>query len=155
MQEQNLNRVSQTLAALPLAIAALSVLALPGWADGISLAPATISTSLDQCGSQTGGPCVNAPLAHYTGNLSGFSTETVGAGAFVSANGFGSPILTANVPTNSANADISGDLQYLIEVSGASGPVSLGVNSIGSISVNTSGTSPGDPTNDASLFSLV
>jgi hypothetical protein len=129
-------------------LAAFAGLAVPGLAEALS--PATISTSLDQCEEQIKGPCVNPPLASYNGNLSGFSTETVGAGANLTASGFSSPTLTSSVPTSVANAIVQGNLQYLIEVVGAAGPVSLGVNSTGSISIDTTG-----PSNDANLFSLV
>jgi hypothetical protein len=117
------------------------------------LSPATITTSLTQCETQVCGS--NSPTASYSGSLSGFSAETVGEGANISASGLSSPILTSSVPLGGANADIGGNLQYLIEVVGATGPVSLGVNSTGSISVTTTGTSPGDPTNDANPFTLI
>ena len=129
-------------------LAAFAGLAVPGLAQ--SLSPATISTSLNQCESQINGPCVDPPLASYNGNLSGFSAETVGAGANLTASGFSSPILTSSVPTSVANAIVLGNLEYLIEVVGPAGPVSLGVDSTGSISIDTTG-----PSNDASFFSLV
>jgi hypothetical protein len=88
--------------------------------------------------------------------LAGYSTETVGQGASLSAGGFPNPTLTSQVPVGStANAIVSGNIQYVIEVvpnNGATSPspVLVGVNSIGSISINTTGTP-----NDAGLFSLV
>lgn len=143
-----------------LTIATFAGFALPGWATIVNLSPATITTSLDQCESQSGGPCgVNPATAGVnSAPLSTYTTETVGTGAFVSASGFNSPTLTADVPTSVANAIVLGNLQYLLEVvptTGPSGGVLLGVNSTGSISVNTSGTSPGDPTNDANEFTLI
>jgi hypothetical protein len=149
-EEPNLKLKSQSAFAFVLAIAAFAGFALPSSAATITLAPATITTSLNQCESQEGGPCVDAPLASYNGNLSGFSTETVGAGAFLTASGFSSPTLTSDVPTSTANAADQGELEYLIEAVGATGPVSLGVDSTGSISIDTTGSS-----NDAILFTLV
>ncbi len=136
------------------AIAAFAAFALPAWAT--PLAPANISTSLDQCEVQLCGSL--PPLASYDGTLSGFSTETVGEGASVSASGFSSPSLTTTIPVAGANADISAELTYLIEVvptSGNAATVQLGVNAVGSISTTTVGHSPGDPTSDASAFTLV
>jgi hypothetical protein len=146
---------SQPAFAFVFVITTFAGFALPSSAATITLAPATISTSLDQCEVQDGGPCVDPPLASYNGNLSGFSTETVGTGANLTATGFSSPILTSSVPTSPANAIVDGELEYLIEVAGATGPVSLGVNSVGSISVSTAANGPGDPSNDANLFTLV
>ena len=129
----------------------LVIAALPASAASITLSPATISTSLTQCEVQNFGPCGVYPAnTGYNGNLSGFTTETVGTGAFFTASGFSSPTITSDVTTSVANAIDDGELQYLIEVAGATGPVSLGVNSIGSISIDTTG-----PSNDAIAFSLV
>ena len=136
-----------------LLIAAFAAFALPGSAD--TLNPATITTSLTQCETQIGGPCIGDPTASYSGILSGFSTETVGAGASLSASGFSSPTLTASVPLSTANAIDDGELEYLFEVVGAAGPVSLGVNSVGSISVSTVANSTVPPGNDANLFTLI
>jgi hypothetical protein len=125
------------------------------------LPDATITTQLVQCEQQIGGACTLPPVATYSGTLAGYSTETVGQGASLTAGGFPNPTMTAKVPIGStANAIVNDTLEYVIEVvpnSGASGnsPVLLGVNSIGSISIKTVGISPGDPTNDANQFSLV
>jgi hypothetical protein len=116
--------------------------AVPGWATVVTLAAANISTSLDQCESQVCGG-TNPALASYNGTLAGFSTETVGEGAFVSASGTSSPILTSEVPAGEgANAIANAELTYLIEVvptSGNPATVQLGVSSTGSLSVETNG----------------
>lgn len=143
-----MNRISQPLAALPLAIAALSVFALPGLAD--SLPAAMITTSLDQCEEQI---CGTFPhVQSYSGNLSAFpGSQTVGEGAFVSAAGFASPTLTSEVPstpTEGANAIVNAELTYVLEVvpvdgSTTSAPVEIGVSAVGSNSVTTVSGAPG------------
>jgi hypothetical protein len=121
-----------------LTIATFASFGLPGWATSVSLTPAQIITSLDQCESQICGS--NPPLASYNGNLSGYSTETVGEGAFVSASGFSSPTLTDDVPLSGANVQNGAELIYQIEVVSATlTTVQLGVSSVGSLSVGTTG----------------
>jgi hypothetical protein len=90
--------------------------------------------------------------------LSGYSTQTVGEGAFVTVSASPFPVLTAEVPTEGANADINAQLSYFFEVVPNSGnttqtPVLLGVNATGSNTVNTTGNGVhGQPANDAASF---
>jgi hypothetical protein len=90
--------------------------------------------------------------------LSGYSTQTVGEGAFITESVSPFPVLTADVPTEGANADINAQLTYFFEVVPNSGnttqtPVTLGVNATGSNAVNTTGNGVhGQPSNSASTF---
>lgn len=119
---------------------------------------ATVSTSLDQCESQTCGGS-NPHLASYDGPLSGFpGTQTVGEGAFVTVSASPFPTLTSEVPTAGANAAIAAELEYYIEVVPINGnltqtPVLLGVSAIGSDTVTTTG-GPGASNNANALLEL-
>jgi hypothetical protein len=136
-------------------IAASTAFALPGWAATV-VPDATMLTSLTSCEVQTCG--VNPHTLTYNGLLSGYSTQTVGEGAFISASGFASPVLSAQVPTSGANADINAQLTYFFEVvpnggSTTPAPVLLGVSAVGTNTVNTTGNGThGNPSNSASSF---
>jgi hypothetical protein len=139
-----------------LTIATFAGCALPGWAAAVTVPDATMLTSLTSCETQTCG--TNPHALNYNGLFSGYSTETVGEGAFISVSGTPFPVLTADVPTEGANADINAQFTYFFEVVPNSGnpnpaPVLLGVNATGSNSVNTTGNGThGQPTNSAGSF---
>jgi hypothetical protein len=97
-----------------LMIGALAASAIPGLAGAITVPDATMLTSLTSCEVQTCG--ANPHTLTYNGLFSGYSTQTVGEGAFISVSGTPFPVLTANVPTEGANADINAQLTYFFEV---------------------------------------
>ena len=97
----------------------------------------------------------------YNGPLSGYSgTQTVGEGANVTITGSPLPSVNSQVPTSGANAIITAELNYLIEVVPVDGdpnvvPVQLGVNAVGTTSASTvANSSPtiGGGLNDAADF---
>jgi hypothetical protein len=139
-----------------LTIAAFAGCALPAIAGPVTVPDATMLTSLTSCEVQTCG--TNPHTLTYNGLFSGYSTQTVGEGAFISVSGTPFPVLTAEVPTEGANADINAQFTYFFEVVPISGdttqtPVLLGVNATGSNTVNTTGNGThGNPTNDAATF---
>jgi hypothetical protein len=66
-------------------------------------------------------------------------------------------VLSAQVPTTGANADINAQLTYYLEVVPNSGSLTpaavlLGVNATGSSTLNTTGGTDGNPTNSGNSF---
>jgi hypothetical protein len=137
----------------------LAFAASAGLAAASTLMSAGVVTDLTQCEVQTCGAFPHN--LSYNGPLSGYSgTQTVGEGANVTITGSPLPSVSSQVPTAGANAIISAELNYLIEVVPVNGdpnlvPVQLGVNAVGTTSVATVANSSsviGGGLNDASDF---
>jgi hypothetical protein len=126
-----------------LTLAALASPALTVFGSSLSLTPANITASLDQCEEQVCGSL--PPLASYNGLLSGYPGLAAGEGISVTATGFPFPSLTSTVPLSGANALMTSELTYLIAVVPTDGdsnvvPVEIGVNAVGSAFATTTGT---------------
>jgi hypothetical protein len=133
-------KLTQTRAVFFFALAGFAGLATPGVSE--TLPVALMTTTLEQCEQQI---CGTFPaLAGYgTAPLSGFAgTQTVGEGAFVTASGTPFPFINSEVPLSGANALLSADLDYFIEVVPLNGdttvaPVQIGASGAGTISAAT------------------
>jgi hypothetical protein len=136
----------------PLKSIFLTLVAFAGLGVASAITPAGIVTSLTQCESQNCTSLLPHTLS-YNGPFSGFpGTQTVGQGAFVSANGVGLPSLTDQLPTSSANVLNTAQMYYFLEVVPLNGntnvtPVQLGVIGSGTTSVETSSNGTPDPGN--------
>jgi hypothetical protein len=132
---------NNTLALFTFVLATFAGLELPCLASTVSVPAATLSTTLDQCISQTCGALPG--FANYNGNFSSFpGTQTVGEGAFITVTGSPFPSIDSVVPVSGANAILDAELIYYFELVPIDGNtnvtnVQIGVNAFGTLSAQT------------------